>query len=127
MGYQIWKTFTFEASHRLEFVPGEHKCSRLHGHSYQATLTLEGDLEKTDEGDLEDGSWIIDFADVKKVWRENVHNQLDHRHLNDVEDLEYTTVEEVARWIFDAIKPKLPQLVRVDLHETDTAGATYSE
>ena len=33
---EIFKEFTFEAAHRLPYVPDDHKCSRLHGHSYRS-------------------------------------------------------------------------------------------
>ena len=32
---EIFKEFTFEAAHRLPNLPAEHKCSRLHGHSFR--------------------------------------------------------------------------------------------
>ena len=32
---EIFKEFTFEAAHRLPNVPPDHKCARLHGHSFR--------------------------------------------------------------------------------------------
>ena len=39
---EIFKEFTFEAAHHLPNVPDGHKCKRLHGHSWKATLVLRG-------------------------------------------------------------------------------------
>ena len=32
---EVFKTFTFEAAHSLPNVPTNHKCARLHGHSFR--------------------------------------------------------------------------------------------
>ena len=37
---EIFKEFSFEAAHRLPNVPTEHKCARLHGHSFRVVLHL---------------------------------------------------------------------------------------
>ena len=38
---RIFKEFTFEAAHLLPNLPEDHKCRRLHGHSFRVRLTLE--------------------------------------------------------------------------------------
>jgi len=72
----------------------------------------------------EETGWVMDFADLKRAW-EPLHALLDHRYLNEVEGLDNPTSEVLARWIHDRLKPALPGLVRVVLHETCTAGAVY--
>ena len=52
---EIFKDFTFEAAHRLPNLPPEHKCSRLHGHSFHVRLSVEGDLDPH-------LGWVMDFA-----------------------------------------------------------------
>jgi 6-pyruvoyltetrahydropterin/6-carboxytetrahydropterin synthase len=113
----MFKEFTFEAAHRLPNLPPDHKCHRLHGHSFRVRLTLEGPL------DPETG-WILDFADVKRAFRP-FWTQLDHHYLNEVEGLENPTSEKLAVWIWERLKPLLPQLCEVTLHETCSAGASY--
>ncbi|MEA3077125.1 MAG: 6-pyruvoyltetrahydropterin/6-carboxytetrahydropterin synthase, partial [Actinomycetota bacterium] len=54
---EIFKEFTFEAAHRLPNVPQDHKCARLHGHSYQVAVHVVGD-------DDEKAGWVMDFADI---------------------------------------------------------------
>ena len=38
---EIFYEFKFEAAHRLPHVPTDHKCSRLHGHSYLVQVHVE--------------------------------------------------------------------------------------
>jgi 6-pyruvoyltetrahydropterin/6-carboxytetrahydropterin synthase len=42
-----------------------------------------------------------------------------------VAGLENPTSENLARWIWCELKPQLPALARVVVHETCTSGATY--
>lgn len=114
----IYKIFTFEAAHRLPNVPDGHKCSRLHGHSFEVTLTVTGPVDDR-------MGWVVDFADVKAAFKP-VLNQLDHYYLNDIEGLENPTSENIARWIWGKVKPELPGLSKVAVKETCTAGSIYS-
>jgi len=114
---RIFKEFTFEAAHLLPHVDPGHKCARLHGHSFRVRVTLEGPLDP-------DLGWLIDFADVKAAFRP-LHERLDHRYLNEVEGLSNPTSERIAVWIWQALKPALPDLVEVTVYETCTAGSTY--
>ena len=57
----VFKEFTFEAAHRLPNVPAEHKCARLHGHSFRVTVHVEGDVGR-------ESAWVTDFADVERAF-----------------------------------------------------------
>jgi 6-pyruvoyltetrahydropterin/6-carboxytetrahydropterin synthase len=114
---EIWKEFGFESAHHLPHVPPGHKCGRLHGHSFKIRLTLRGDPG-------EQTGWIMDFADLKEAWKP-LHQQLDHRYLNEIPGLENPTSEVLARWIWDRMSPVLPLLSSVSVRETCTAGCTY--
>ena len=46
--------------------------------------------------------------------------------LNNLPDLENPTCERIAVYIWDNIKPFLPLLVKVELHETPTSGVIYA-
>jgi queuosine biosynthesis protein QueD len=115
---EIFKEFTFEAAHRLPNVPSDHKCFRLHGHSFRCRVAVRGFV------DAERG-WVLDFAEIKKAIAP-VSDQLDHHFLNEVDGLSNPTSENVARWIWGRLKPSLPGLSRVDIHETCTSGCSYS-
>ncbi|MDB6164400.1 MAG: queD [Xanthomonadaceae bacterium] len=113
----IFKTFTIEAAHRLPNVPSGHKCARLHGHSFRVELCVSG------EPDAHSG-WIMDFAEIKAAFRP-LYEQLDHRYLNEIDGLENPTSERLAVWIWERLKPGLPLLDEVVVHETCTSGCRY--
>ncbi len=114
---EIYKEFHFEAAHRLPNVPEGHKCARLHGHSFHVRLSLEGPI-----GD--DSGWVMDFGEVKQHFAP-LHDELDHHYLNDIPGLENPTSENIARWIWNRLKPGLPQLCAVEIRETCTSGCIY--
>ena len=113
----IFKVFQIEAAHRLPNVPEGHKCARLHGHSFRIEVHVRGELDPA-------LGWVMDFADLKREF-EPVFEQLDHRYLNDVPGLENPTSERLAEWIWNALKPRLPLLHRIVVHETCTSGCSY--
>jgi 6-pyruvoyltetrahydropterin/6-carboxytetrahydropterin synthase len=113
----IFKTFSIEAAHRLPNVPDGHQCARLHGHSFRVDLVVSG------EPDPHTG-WIIDFAEIKAAFGP-LYAQLDHHYLNEVEGLENPTSERLATWIWERLKPDLPLLSEVVVHETCTSGCRY--
>lgn len=115
---EIFKEFTFEAAHRLPNVPAGHKCARLHGHSFRVALHVDGEV------DVEKAGWVIDFADVKAAFEPTLEI-LDHNYLNDIEGLENPTSENLARWIWRRVQPRLPDLVQVTVRETCTSGCIY--
>ncbi len=114
---EIFKEFVFEAAHRLPNVPEGHKCGRLHGHSFRAELHVEGPVDpKT--------GWILDFAEIKAAFKPT-YDRLDHYYLNEIEGLENPTSENLARWIWRQVKPRLPLLSKVVVRETCTCGCVY--
>ena len=112
----IFKAFTFEAAHMLPQTPEGHKCRRLHGHSFRAEIHVTGAVDEK--------GWIMDFADIKEAWRP-LYAVLDHHYLNEVEGLGNPTSENIARWIWARLKPELPGLSKIVLHETCEAGCIY--
>jgi len=115
---EIYKEFKFEAAHRLTGVPPDHKCARLHGHSYRVRVYLRSDSLDPAVG------WLMDFAGVKAVCKPLI-DQLDHNYLNDIQGLEQSTAELIAVWLWRQLKPKLPLLHAVEVKETATSGAIY--
>ncbi len=115
---EIFKVFTFEAAHRLPNVPEGHKCARLHGHSFRVEIHVRGEVASHT-------GWVMDFADVKKAFQP-IYDRLDHYYLNDIPGLENPTSENLAVWIWETLKPELPLLFRIVVHETCTSGCTYT-
>ena len=114
---EIFKTFRFEAAHRLPLVPKDHKCYRLHGHSYQVTLHVDAPVD-------EEYGWVTDFADIAEAFRPTL-DRLDHHYLNEVDGLENPTTEILARWIWREVAPRLSHLSQVSIAETCTSGCVY--
>ena len=114
---EIFKEFTFEAAHRLPFVPEGHKCFRLHGHSFRVEIHVTGDVDPAT-------GWIMDFGDIKDAFKP-LHRQLDHNYLNEIPGLENPTSENLAAWIWDRLRPQLPGLARILVRETCTSGCVY--
>ena len=114
---EIFKEFRIEAAHRLPQVPAEHKCARLHGHSFLIGVYVEGAVQAAT-------GWVRDFADISAAMQD-VHEQLDHRYLNDISGLENPTSEVLAIWVWRRLVPRLPGLSRIVIHETCTSGCEY--
>ena len=114
---EIYKEFIFESAHHLPNVPPGHKCGRLHGHSFKVRIYVQGELEPTT-------GWVMDFADIKSVFKP-FYEQLDHHYLNEIDGLENPTSEVLAVWIWNQVKPLLPQLSKVETVETCTSGCVY--
>lgn len=115
---EIYKDFTFEAAHVLPHVPEGHKCGRLHGHSFFIRIVVSGDVDPHT-------GWIIDFGDIKKAFKP-IYDRLDHYYLNDIAGLENPTSENLAKWVWQELKPLLPELSRIEIKETCTSGCIYS-
>ena len=113
MEFELIKTFRFEAAHALPQVPPDHKCRRLHGHSYRV------DIHVTGQPDPQTG-WVVDFGRIKQIV-EPVLAELDHRCLNDIPGLENSTSELLGKYLWDRILPQLPILSAVTVWESDAS------
>src|SRR5436305_8870876 len=99
MTVELTKEYRFEAAHRLPCVPEGHKCARLHGHSYRVEIHVGGTVNPA-------SGWIMDFADIKTAFAP-ILQRLDHYYLNEIEGLENPTSENLARWIWHQLKPRM--------------------
>ena len=115
---ELFKQFSIEAAHWLPNVPADHKCRRMHGHSFQIQVHVRGPVDPL-------LGWVMDFAEIKAAFAP-VEDEIDHRCLNDVEGLENPTSENLARWIWRELRPALPLLSRIVIRETCTSGCVYS-
>ena len=118
MRVDLTRDYRFEAAHRLPMVPPEHKCARMHGHSFRVEVTIAGEI------DPEQG-WLTDFADITAVVEPLLKRELDHRTLNDVPGLENPTSEILSVWLWRRLAPELPGLASITVAETCTARCTY--
>ncbi|PIB53427.1 6-carboxytetrahydropterin synthase, partial [Pseudomonas sp. 2995-1] len=68
----VSKEFTFDAAHHLHSYEG--KCKNLHGHTYKVIFGISGYVD--------DNGLMIDFGDVKEIWKNEIEIYLDHRYIN---------------------------------------------
>lgn len=117
MHVRLVKSFDFEAAHWLPSFPDGHKCRRLHGHSFRVEVIVAGEVP-------ESKGYLIDYGEIKAAI-EPVREALDHRLLNEIGGLENPTSEVIAVWVWRKLKPTLPMLAEVVVHETCTSRCHY--
>lgn len=123
MQVELSKTFRFEAAHYLPQMPEGHKCRRVHGHSFEVEVHVKGAVNP-------ETGILIDFADIKRHTKPYI-DMLDHYFLNEVGEekgiayLKNPTSENIAIWLFEELKPKLPMLDCIVVHETCTSKCIY--
>lgn len=125
MTYTISKEFAFSASHRLEGLPDDHQCARLHGHNYVVKVALTSDT-------LDATGFVLDYGLLSPV-KGLIDGLLDHQHLNDVlpPEVGNPTAENMARWLAKEVRHHVPLppgvQVAVAISETPKTWATYYE
>ncbi len=113
---RLSKAFRFESAHFLPHVPSGHPCGRLHGHSYQVTICVQGPVDPCT-------GWVVDFNCLEQAFAP-FHKQFDHVCLNDVVGLENPTSENLALFILHRLRIVGVQLVSVTVSETRTSNCT---
>ncbi|HEX2687847.1 MAG TPA: 6-carboxytetrahydropterin synthase QueD [Kofleriaceae bacterium] len=117
MPMRLERSYRFEAAHFLPRVPPGHKCARMHGHSYQIEIAIEGELDS-------ERGWVMDFAEIDEYVMPLVR-QLDHQVLNEIVGLSNPTSELLARWFWQRFAPRLSGLCEVVVSETPTSRCIY--
>ena len=116
MTIEIAQSFRFEAAHFLPNVPPQHRCRRVHGHSYKVDVVVTGPVDPQ-------SGWVIDFYDIEAVFAP-VLETLDHHLLNEIPGLENPTAEHIAIYVLTRLQGTLPGVVSVTVHETEHSRAT---
>jgi len=104
---RIVKSMRFDAAHYLEHDPEARPYARLHGHSFEMEVEIEGAPQ-------DNTGWVVDFGDVADALKQ-LHDELDHRLLNEIEGLERPTLENICQWAAKKLKPKFPGLRAVKI------------
>jgi 6-pyruvoyltetrahydropterin/6-carboxytetrahydropterin synthase len=114
--YRIWKEQRFESALQFPAAPAGNSLRRLHGHSYLLRLHLTAPLDAV-------LGWTVDYGDVKVLFAP-VYQQLDHHRLDALPRLDTADPGHLALWIRDECATALPEIDRIDLHETPGCGAS---
>lgn len=116
----VSKEFTFDAAHHLHCYEG--KCKNLHGHTYKAVFGISGFVDEM--------GLVLDFADIKSIWKKSIEPLLDHQYLNETLPPMNTTAENMVVWLYERMSESLPRRgegeLRVEfvrLYETPTSYA----
>lgn len=117
MKVELSKRFEFSAAHRLPEAGAGHKCSRPHGHNFGVEIAVRGDVDQRT-------GWLIDFGDLRAIV-EPVIAELDHKMLNEVPGLTNPTSENIVRWIWERLAPRLPGLAHISIEESPSSRCTY--
>lgn len=125
MNATIAKRFTFDAAHRLDRLPPDHKCHRMHGHTYEVEIIVHGPVDAL--------GFVVDYAVIELAWQP-IFDTIDHRILNDILGLEVPTTENLLRWMFDRIaldrRPAVATLktalAKIRIYESSTTWCEMS-
>ncbi|PAE34831.1 6-carboxytetrahydropterin synthase QueD [Bacillus sp. 7884-1] len=93
----VSKEFTFDAAHHLHCYEG--KCKNLHGHTYKVVFGISGYVD--------DRGLMMDFSDIKVIWKNEIEIHLDHRYLNETLPPMNTTAENIVVWIYEKMQAAL--------------------
>ncbi len=117
MKFELKTQFRLESARFLPYLPKEHPCSRVHGHSFLIIFRLIGEKK-------EPVGWVRDYHEIDLLARENL-GILDHQLLNEIPGLENPTSENLSVWIYQKMKTVLPELAQVTVCETPTTECSY--
>ena len=112
----VWRRYRFQAAHQLPNVPAGHKCGRMHGHGFEVILHANQDLGERDLS--------VDYDHLDEVWAP-FHMLFNYQCLNGIEGLANPTSEIISGWLWQRLKPQLPELSWVTVYETGSCGANF--
>lgn len=116
--FELSKQFRFDAAHTLQRSIETESSRRIHGHSYRAEIAVRG------QADAATGM-LVDLGLLERTLEE-AREALDHRFLDEIDDLGPATMENLAAWIWRKLQPVCPGLHRVTVHRDSYGDAcTY--
>ena len=103
--FELSQRFYFEAAHTLHRSNETEGSLRIHGHTYEAEVTVSGSSDPVT-------GMIVDLALLRKeIGR--VRSMLDHRLLDEVKELGPATLENLTVFIRNQMKITFPNLTSV--------------
>lgn len=114
---RIWRRYHFRAAHQLPNVPADHKCGRMHGHGFQVILQADRVQSGSDDE--------LGYDSLDSLWAP-LESALNYQCLNEIPGLANPTSEMISSWIWEKLKPQLPQLAWVNVYETSSCGAAFN-
>lgn len=115
MRYEISQKFYFEAAHTLHRDINAEGSRRIHGHTYHAEVTVSG-VPAAGTG------MIVDLGVLRREI-DHIRDVLDHRFLDEVDDLGPATLENLCSFIGKRLRESLPQIVRISVSRPASGDA----
>ncbi len=117
--YSLKVQSNFSSAHNLRGYKG--KCEDLQGHNWVVEIMVRSE-------DLDNIGMVLDFKFLKKKLNACLE-PLDHQYLNKVVYFKKInpTSENIAKYIYQQLKPKVLGLHSVRVWENSTSSATYEE
>lgn len=113
--FELSKQFRFDAAHTLDRVIETESSRRIHGHSYRAQVTVRGRPDPV-------SGMVVDLGVLERAMEE-ARDALDHRFLDEINDLGPATMENLSRWIWDRLQPRIPTLAKVSVFRDSSGDA----
>lgn len=147
--YDVSRRIEIDAGHRIPFHGS--KCRRLHGHRYVIIATIQRGWLHEDPVLKSEMGMVEDFGNMKAIMMKRIHEVYDHRlilwkgdilvkhpafrllcegatGLSDggIVTIPYVpTAERLAQLWYDELLRDLPDLLKVEVHETPNCVAVY--
>lgn len=116
--FELTKQFRFDAAHTLRREVDAESSARVHGHSYRAEITIRGVPDPV-------SGMIVDTTIFERLLAD-AHDALDHRMLDEINDLGPATLENLSAWIWRRLETTLPGLYKVQvLRDSANESCTY--
>lgn len=116
--FELSKQFRFDAAHTLNRELETESSRRIHGHSYRAEVTILGEPDPS-------SGMVLDFGLLDRALAET-REALDHRFLDEINDLGPATMENLAAWVWRRLEPSVHGLARVAIHrDSSSETCTY--
>jgi 6-pyruvoyltetrahydropterin/6-carboxytetrahydropterin synthase len=115
--FELSKQFRFDAAHTLDRSINTESSRRIHGHSYRAEVTVRGHPDPVT-------GMVVDLGLLERTMAD-ARDALDHRFLDEVNDLGPATMENLSRWIWDRLAPEVANLFKVSVYR-DSGGEACS-
>jgi 6-pyruvoyltetrahydropterin/6-carboxytetrahydropterin synthase len=103
--YEISQRFFFEAAHTLERQIEAEASRRIHGHTYDAEVAIQGDPDPST-------GMVIDLGQLRRAIGE-LRESLDHMFLDEVAGLGVPTLENLCAFIARSLKERGFEVSRV--------------
>ena len=113
---KLSREFTFDAAHSLGHYPAGHANTRVHGHSFRARITVEGQPDGNGQ--------IVDLEEMGRQLSA-LRNRLDHQMLNEIEGLDQPTLENLCLFIWENLQNSLPQICAVEVFRDSLGQSQY--